>query len=116
MAIAENPSSVHLYNPLVIYGNSGVGKTHLLLAIKNRMSVVWPSKKICYIRGEEFGNQLINSLQSKLTMEEFRNRFRQTDVLLMDDIHFIAGKESMMEEFFNTIINAVIEFFKKIFG
>lgn len=104
MAVADNPANI--YNPLVIYGNSGVGKTHLLLAIKNRISKKFPGKKIEYIRGEEFTNTLIKALQEgKIgvgSIEDFRNRFRTVDVFLMDDIHFIAGKESTMEEFYNT--------------
>lgn len=104
MAVADNPANI--YNPLVIYGNSGVGKTHLLLAIKNRIQKKFPEKKIEYIRGEDFTNTLIKALQEgKIgigSIEDFRNRFRTVDVFLMDDIHFIAGKESTMEEFYNT--------------
>ena len=104
MAVADNPSNI--YNPLVIYGASGVGKTHLLLAIKNKISQKFPEKKIEYIRGEEFTNMLIKAIQDgKIgigTIDDFRNRFRTADVLLMDDIHFIAGKDSTMEEFYNT--------------
>lgn len=104
MAVADNP--INIYNPLVIYGNSGVGKTHLLLAIKNRIQKKFPNKKIEYIRGEDFTNTLIKALQEgKIglgSVEDFRNRFRTVDIFLMDDIHFIAGKESTMEEFYNT--------------
>ena len=105
MAIADNPSII--YNPLVIYGRSGVGKTHLLFAIKNHIQKKNPEKRIEYIRCEDFTNQLISALhEGKLgstgDMNAFRNRFRNTDVLLMDDIQFIAGKESTQEEFFNT--------------
>ncbi len=104
MAVADNPSDI--YNPLVIYGASGVGKTHLLLAIKNKIAKKFPGKKIEYIRGEEFTNMLIKAIQDgKIglgTIDDFRNRFRTADVLLMDDIHFIAGKDSTMEEFYNT--------------
>lgn len=104
MAVADNPSNI--YNPLVIYGNSGVGKTHLLLAIKNKISEKFPEKRIEYIRGEEFTNMLIKAIQDgKIglgTIDDFRNRFRTADVFLMDDIHFIAGKDSTMEEFYNT--------------
>lgn len=104
-AVAENPGIMN-YNPLVIYGPSGVGKTHLLLAIKNRIKKNFPNKKIEYSRGEDFTNQLIQALQDgKLglgTMDDFRTKFRSADVLLIDDIHFIAGKEQTQEEFFNT--------------
>ena len=103
-AVADNPNII--YNPLVIYGNSGVGKTHLLLAIKNHIKKKFPNKKIQYIRSEDFTNQLIASLQDgKLglgTLDDFRNKFRNVDVLLIDDIQFIAGKEQTQEEFFNT--------------
>lgn len=104
LAVADNANII--YNPLVIYGPSGVGKTHLLLAIKNHIKKRFPNKKIEYTRGEDFTNQLIKALQSgKLgmgTIEDFRNKYRNVDVLLIDDIHFIAGKEQTQEEFFNT--------------
>jgi len=104
-AVAENPGLIK-YNPLIIYGPSGVGKTHLMLAIKNHLLNLHPSMKIEYTRGEDFTNQLIQALQQgKLgmgTIDDFRTKFRNTDVLLIDDIHFIAGKEQTQEEFFNT--------------
>lgn len=104
-AVADNLTNTQ-YNPLVIYGPSGVGKTHLLLAIKNHIRKKYPNKKIEYTRGEDFTNQLIQSLQEgKLglgTIDDFRTKFRNVDVLLIDDIHFIAGKEQTQEEFFNT--------------
>ncbi|MDD6478246.1 MAG: chromosomal replication initiator protein DnaA [Oscillospiraceae bacterium] len=104
LAVADNPNII--YNPLVIYGPSGVGKTHLMLAIKNYIKKRFPAKKIEYTRGEDFTNQLIKALQNgKLgieSIEDFRDKFRNTDVLLIDDIHFIAGKEQTQEEFFNT--------------
>lgn len=104
LAVADNPSII--YNPLVIYGPPGVGKTHLMLAIKNHIKKKFPLKKVEYIRSEEFTNQLIKALQEgKLgmgTVDDFRNKYRNVDVLLIDDIHFIAGKEQTQEEFFNT--------------
>ena len=104
-AVAENPGLIN-YNPLVIYGPSGVGKTHLLLAIKNQIKKKFPNKKIEYTRGEDFTNQLIKGIQDGTiglgTTEDFRTKFRSVDVLLIDDIHFIAGKEQTQEEFFNT--------------
>ena len=104
LAVANNSSII--YNPLVIYGPSGVGKTHLMLAIKNQIKKNFPYKRIVYTRGEDFTNELIKALQDgKLglgTIEDFRNKYRGVDVLLIDDIHFIAGKESTQEEFFNT--------------
>ncbi|MBQ8203929.1 MAG: chromosomal replication initiator protein DnaA [Clostridia bacterium] len=103
-AVAEKEEIV--YNPLLLYGPSGVGKTHLMLAIKNRMKQLYPNKKIAYVRSEDFTNQLMVALQEgKLglsSMNDFHKKFRDLDVLLIDDIHFIAGKESTQEEFFNT--------------
>ncbi|MBR6693481.1 MAG: chromosomal replication initiator protein DnaA [Clostridia bacterium] len=99
MAVADNPFII--YNPLVIYGKSGVGKTHLMLAIKNHILGRAPEKRIVYTSGEDFTNQLVTALRDG-TIENFREKFRTADVLLMDDIHFIAGKEQTQEEFFNT--------------
>ncbi len=104
MAVADNPAKS--YNPLVIYGPSGVGKTHLILALKNEILKKNPLTKVEYVRGEEFTTQLIHAIQEgKLgigSIDDFRHRYRSVDVLLVDDIHFIAGKESTQEEFFNT--------------
>ncbi|MBO4734596.1 MAG: chromosomal replication initiator protein DnaA [Clostridia bacterium] len=104
LAVADNPNII--YNPLVVYGPSGVGKTHLLLAIKNHIKNKFPYKNVEYTRCEDFTNQLIKSLhEGKLgmgTIDDFRNKYRNVDVLLIDDIHFIAGKEQTQEEFFNT--------------
>ncbi len=104
--LAVAGSNQIIYNPLIVYGPSGVGKTHLLLAIKNHIKKIAPHKSIEYIRGEDFTNQLIQALhEGKLGMgsiDDFRNKFRRVDVLLIDDIHFIAGKEQTQEEFFNT--------------
>lgn len=115
MAVADNPNII--YNPLIIYGRSGVGKTHLLLAIKNHIRRKFPTKNIEYIRCEDFTNQLIAALnKGELTpdaIDSFRNRFRNVDVLLIDDIQFIAGKESTQEEFFNTF-NALYQNKKQI--
>lgn len=109
--VVETPFNKDL-NPLVLYGPSGVGKTHLMLAIKNAMQKKYPNFKVVYIRSEDFTNQLIRSLQeTKIGMgsiQNFRNEFRSADVLLIDDIHFIAGKESTQEEFFNTF-NVLIQ-------
>lgn len=117
LAVAENEIPQNTYNPLVIYGPSGVGKTHLMLAIKNHMRRKFPRKNIEFIRGEDFTNQLIAALQhGKLgmgTIDDFRNKFRNVDVLLIDDIHFIAGKEQTQEEFFNTF-NALFQKNKQI--
>ncbi len=114
-AVADNNAIV--YNPLVIYGPSGVGKTHLLLAIKNHIKKKFPNKKLAYTRGEDFTNQLIQALQDgKLglgTIDDFRNKYRTADVLMIDDIHFIAGKEQTQEEFFNTF-NTLLQNNKQI--
>lgn len=115
LAVADNPNLI--YNPLVIYGPSGVGKTHLMLAIRNHIRKKFPYKKIEYIRSEQFTNDLISALQDgKLglgTIDDFRHKFRNTDVLLIDDIHFIAGKEQTQEEFFNTF-NTLLQSNKQI--
>ncbi len=115
LAVADSPS--HKYNPLVIYGPSGVGKTHLMLAIRNQIKKKFPFKVVEYIRSEDFTNQLIKALQDGRlglgTIDDFRNRFRNADVLLIDDIHFIAGKEQTQEEFFNTF-NTLLQHNKQI--
>ncbi len=100
MAIAKNPAEV--WNPLFLYSPSGMGKTHLLYAISNEIIKHNPTKRILYVRGEDFTNQLIDSLLQKKPMHYFRERYRNVDVLLVDDIQFIAGKESTQQEFFHT--------------
>ena len=112
MAVADSEITINQYNPLVIYGNSGVGKTHLLLAVKNHINKKFPYKKVEYIRGEEFTNNMITSLRDG-TIDDFKNRYRNADCFLMDDIHFIAGKDSTQEEFFNTF-NALYQNNKQI--
>ena len=99
MAVATNPSNA--YNPLFLYGNSGLGKTHLLFAIQNEIKKNYPDKNICYIKIDDFINELVESLKMK-TMIEFRQKYRQVDVLLVDDVQFLGGKEGMQEEFFHT--------------
>ncbi len=99
MAVADNPRII--YNPLVIYGPSGVGKTHLMLAIRNRIKEKFPEKRVEYVRCEEFTSNLIEAIHTG-TADLFRARFRNLDVMLIDDIQFIAGKEQTQEEFFNT--------------
>lgn len=99
LSVAENPGGT--YNPLFIYGNSGVGKTHLLLAIKNHINRKYPQKKVEFICCEEFTNAFIESLHNG-TISLFHQKFRTVDVLLIDDIQFIAGKTSTQEEIFNT--------------
>ena len=102
LAVADNPGKN--YNPLFIYGNSGLGKTHLLLAIGQAIHEREPSKKIAYIKGDEFTNQLVKSIKDG-TGEEFRTKYRNVDLFLVDDIQFIAGKQSTQEEFFHTFNN-----------
>ncbi len=102
LAVADSPAKN--YNPLFIYGGVGLGKTHLLHAIGNHIVQhhIFPEvRKISYISSEEFTNELINSLRYE-KMDEFRNKFRRMDILLIDDIQFIAGKERTQAEFFHT--------------
>lgn len=110
VAVAARPATD--YNPLFIYGQSGLGKTHLLYAITNELTAKKPDTKIIYIKGDEFTNQLIESLKDQ-KMDRFRAKYRSCDVLLIDDIQFIAGKNSTQEEFFHTF-NALYEEHKQI--
>ena len=110
VAVANMPAKN--YNPLFIYGPSGIGKTHLLYAITNHLRQKNPNVKVIYIKGEDFTNQMIESL-SRQAMSEFREKYRDCDVLLIDDIQFIAGKVSTQEEFFHTF-NALYEGRKQI--
>mgnify|MGYP001012679654 FL=1 len=110
MAVANKPAV--LYNPLFIYGNSGLGKTHLLYAIRNEISHTHPEMDIVYIKGDEFTNELIEAIR-RGTTGDFHQRYRHADVLLVDDIQFIAGKESTQEEFFHTF-NTLYEAKKQI--
>ena len=105
IAVAEKPGKN--YNPLFIYGNSGLGKTHLLMAIGHTIQNRDPSAKIAYIKGDEFTIQLVKAIKEGTT-DDFRTRFRKVDLLLVDDIQFIAGKQSTQEEFFHTF-NAIYE-------
>ena len=90
------------YNPLFIYGNSGLGKTHLLNAICYEVKKKFPDMNILYIRAEQFVNEFMQALQYKTT-DEFHDKFRNSiDLLLIDDIQFIAGKQQTIEEFFHT--------------
>ena len=99
VAVAQKPAMD--YNPLFIYGPSGLGKTHLICAVVNEIKRKKPDTKVIYINGEDFTNQLIESISKNDTIR-FHNRFRSCDVLLIDDIQFIAGKVSTQEEFFHT--------------
>ena len=98
-AVAANPSGA--YNPLFIWGGSGLGKTHLLGAIQFEIHKNFPDYNIVYVDGEKFTNEIISAIHDNTTAE-FHNKYRAADVLLVDDIQFIGGKESTQEEFFHT--------------
>ena len=98
LAVAESPGEA--YNPLFIYGGVGLGKTHLMQAIGHFIHQADPKKKILYMTSENFTNELISAIQQKKTFE-FREKIRKVDVLMVDDIQFIAGRESTQQEFFN---------------
>lgn len=110
LAVAANPAGA--YNPLFIYGNSGLGKTHLLYSICNDIKKNHPNMNIIYIKGDDFTNELIEAIRRGTTIE-FHNKYRKSDILLVDDIQFIAGKDSTQEEFFHTF-NSLYEAKKQI--
>ncbi|MGN0666232.1 MAG: chromosomal replication initiator protein DnaA [Huintestinicola sp.] len=99
VAVSKSPGGA--YNPLFIHGPSGLGKTHLMTAISNAIKEREPDTNIVYVTGEVFANELITAIREKETMD-FRRKYRSADVLLVDDVHFISGKESTQEEFFHT--------------
>ncbi len=110
IAVSNNPGQV--YNPLFIYGPPGVGKTHLLYAIANGIRKAKPDANVVYIKGDQFTNELIEAIKGGKNIE-FRNKYREADLFLIDDIQFIAGKESTQEEFFHTF-NKLYEEHKQI--
>ena len=98
-SVSESPAVN--YNPLLIYGDSGLGKTHLIYSIAHSIRLNFPRHKIVYIKGDDFTNELVNAIQTGRN-SEFREKYRQADLLLVDDIQFIAGKTQTQEEFFHT--------------
>ncbi len=110
IAVSKTPGQV--YNPLFIYGPPGVGKTHLLYAIANGIRKSQPNSNIVYIKGDQFTNELIDAIKNGKNVE-FRSKYREADLFLIDDIQFIAGKESTQEEFFHTF-NTLYEEHKQI--
>ncbi len=110
IAVTNNPGEV--YNPLFIYGPPGVGKTHLLYAIANNIRKSNPDANIVYIKGDQFTNELVEAIRNGKNIE-FRSKYREADLFLIDDIQFIAGKDSTQEEFFHTF-NSLYENHKQI--
>ena len=110
LAVAGNPGT-H-YNPYFVWGDSGLGKTHLLKAIEKYIKDQFPAKKVKYVTSEEFTNDFVNSLRSK-SQEQFRMKYRKLDVLILDDVQFFANKEGIQGEFFNTF-NKLYDNFKQM--
>ena len=109
-AVAEKPS--HAYNPLYLYGGVGLGKTHLMHSIGNAMGTLFPGLRMMYLSAEGFMNELINAIRFEKTID-FKRKYRNVDLLLIDDIQFLAGKERTQEEFFHTF-NALYDAQKQI--
>ena len=97
MAIAKNPGTA--YNPCLIYGGVGLGKTHLIQSVGNYIKEHLPELKVAYVTAESFTNEFIQAIGEK-KIQPFKNKYRKVDILLIDDIHFLQGKESTQEELF----------------
>ena len=110
VSVANSPAET--YNPLFIYGQSGLGKTHLMYAIANQIRKTHPEYRIIYVKGEDFTNELVTAIQEG-NVQNFRMKYRMADLLLIDDVQFIAGKERTQEEFFHTF-NALYEAHRQI--
>jgi len=111
-ALAVSTSPAKAYNPLFLYGGVGLGKTHLMQAIGHSVAHGARAGRVCYMTCEQFTNEFIQAIQNS-TLTKFRKKYRQTDVLLIDDIHFLSGKERMQEEFFHTF-NCLFDSHKQI--
>ncbi|MDO4299942.1 MAG: chromosomal replication initiator protein DnaA [Clostridia bacterium] len=112
VAVADNPGEDDMYNPLFLYGGVGLGKTHLMHAIGNHVTACNPDAKVLYVSCEKFTTELVEAIRDKKTIE-FKERYRQLDLLLIDDVQFLSGKEAAQEEFFHTF-NALFDAKKQI--
>lgn len=109
-AVADHPGKTDEYNPLFIYGGSGLGKTHILMAIANQIKVKSPGLKVLYATCEQFTNQMVESLsKGKTSPADFRRKYRNVDVLLIDDVQFLAKRQGVQTEFFNTFNELVMQ-------